>query len=93
MNVQTFSFAHFNPSVTRPGSVMDLQNSLLTIFGSSHFLNDWERVQEMWASGLTEIGAALEEICQNHIPSHIPKQIEISRMTIARILPACPVED
>jgi len=49
-------------------------------------------LQEMGASGLTEIGAALGEICQNHIPSHIPKQIEISRMTIARILPACSVE-
>jgi hypothetical protein len=48
--------------------------------------------QEMEALGLTEIGAALGEICQNHIPSHIPKQIEISRMTIARILPACSVE-
>jgi hypothetical protein len=49
-------------------------------------------LQEMGTSGLTEISAALGEICQNHIPSHIPKQIEISRMTIARILPACPVE-
>jgi hypothetical protein len=49
MNVQTFSFAHFNPSVTRPGSVMDLQNSLLTIFGSSHFLIpfDWKNLPQI----------------------------------------------
>jgi hypothetical protein len=67
MNVQTFSFDHFNPSVTRPGSVIDLQNALLVSFGSSHSLNDLELVPKMGTSGLTEIGAALEEICQNHI--------------------------
>jgi hypothetical protein len=67
MNVQTFSFDHFNPSVTRPGSVIDLQNALLVSSGSSHSLNDLKQVPKMGTSGLTEIGTALEEVCQNHI--------------------------
>lgn len=49
MNVTTCSFDHFKPSVTRSGSVMDLQMPLLTIFGSSHFLLsfDWKNLPQI----------------------------------------------
>ncbi len=54
MNVRTFSFAHFNPSVTRPGSGIDLKNAVFVSLGSSHSLNDLKQVTKMGTSGLTE---------------------------------------
>jgi hypothetical protein len=69
MNVQTFSFDHFNLSVTRPGSGIDLQNALLVSFGSSHSLNDLKQVTKMGTSGLTESALLWKRYVKTTSPS------------------------